>query len=632
MKKKTSLKIHVLFTRTILVISLILLFVPEILGQQYTLTGGSIGNSIPFANSSNNRREWIFYPSNFSTAPSGYITKIYIMANTSVSSTFTNFTLRMGPTTLNTFTAGPWITSGTDTVFYSASFSVSTISGNWIPITLQTPFYYNNTMNFIADVSQTGYTSGVTILQASVAGRSLYGGAGSASASLQGRLVNFGFDMLPPNSDAGILSIINPSDTICSGIKTVTVELKNFSTNPLSSATINWKVNNVNQTAYTWSGNLAAGSTANVNIGTFNFQTGVSYNVVTSTSNPNGVSDINTSNDTLTKNTVFVNASPLASIFPSGAINICQNDSLLLTANPVSGLTYQWFKDGIAISGETDTSLTVKQAGNYMVNVTNSIGCSTISDTAIVTVLPAPPATINALGATTFCNGDSVFITANIGSGLTYQWKKDGILIPGATSSTLFANESGAYTVTTTNLNSCSTTSLPINVTVMLPPLDLGPDSTICETHQITLDAGAGMDSYLWSTGDTTQTIIVDSTGIGIGNKNFSVIVTQQGCVNSDTIKVTVMDCSGISENIKLLGINIYPNPSQGKINIDIPEGLDGLEITVFNSIGQKILSELITTKSKIIKTIDLSELPKGVYYIGLKSKEKQKFVKVILN
>jgi len=433
-------------------------------------------------------------------------------------------------------------------------------------------------------------------------------------------------------TDAGLTTYVFPTDTICSGNDSVSVRLKNFGPNSLATVDVNWKVNNVNQTTYNWSGTLASGDSTDINIGAYNFLGDSTYNIFAYTSTPNNVADTVNTNDTINMTSIYVNASPLANVTPSGAINICQNDSLLLTANTDSGLTYQWFKNGIAILGETDTSLTVKQAGSYMVNITNTIGCSTISDTAIVTLLQSPSANANALGPTTFCYGDSVFITANIGSGLTYQWKKDGILIPGATSSTLFANESGAYTVTTTNLNSCSTTSLPINVTVMLPPLDLGPDSTICETHQITLDAGAGMDSYLWSTGDTTQTIIVDSTGIGIGNKNFSVIVTQQGCVNSDTIKVTVMDCSGISENIKLLGINIYPNPSQGKINIDIPEGLDGLEITVFNSIGQKILSELITTKSKIIKTIDLSELPKGVYYIGLKSKEKQKFVKVILN
>ena len=226
-----------------------------------------------------------------------------------------------------------------------------------------------------------------------------------------------------------------------------------------------------------------------------------------------------------------------------------------------------------------------------------------------------------------------MLIIANIDAGLTYQWKKDGVNIPGATDTLIYAKQDGAYTVTTTNINSCSNTSTPIIVTVNpLPVIDLGPDSTICETHQITLDAGAGMDSYLWSTGDTTQTIIVDSTGIGIGNKDFSVIVTQQGCVNADTIKIIVMDCSGISENIESLGINIYPNPSQGKINIDIPDGLDGLEITVFNSIGQKILSELITSKSKITKTIDLSEVPKGIYFIGLKSDGEQQFRKVILN
>ncbi|MCF8295947.1 MAG: T9SS type A sorting domain-containing protein [Saprospiraceae bacterium] len=435
-------------------------------------------------------------------------------------------------------------------------------------------------------------------------------------------------------TDAGLILMDSPADTICSGNSPVSVWLKNFGPSSLTSVTIDWKVNNVSQTPFNWSGTLAIGDTIPVNIGSYNFLSGTNYNIVANTSNPNSTADTVNTNDTINKTAIYVKASPTANLTPSGIMDICQNDSLILSVSSGAGLTYQWKKDNLNISGQTDTTLIVKQAGSYQVIVSNTSGCSTISDTAIISVLPIPPATASALGATTICYGDSTFLIANTGSGLTYQWKRDGVNIPGGIYSTIYVSLAGAYTVTTTHPNTCSNTSAPVIITVNQPQINLGSNFNICPTHQITLDAGVGMDNYLWSTGDTTQTILVDSTGFGgIGNsKDFSVTVTQQSCTNSDTITITLIDCTGIPENIMSFGINIYPNPSTGKINFDIPAGLDKLEISIYNTIGQIIFTEQITSQTESLKTIDLSDVPKGFYFISLKSKEKQNFVKVILN
>ncbi len=67
-----------------------------------------------------------------------------------------------------------------------------------------------------------------------------------------------------------------------------------------------------------------------------------------------------------------------------------------------------------------------------------------------------------------------------------------------------------AYTVTVTDVAGCSGTSPEHLVTVnALPtPVISGP-SQVITGENVTLDAGAGYASYLWSTGDTTQTITV---------------------------------------------------------------------------------------------------------------------------
>jgi hypothetical protein len=161
---------------------------------------------------------------------------------------------------------------------------------------------------------------------------------------------------------------------------------------------------------------------------------------------------------------------------------------------------------------------------------------------------PSPVATATAGGPTTFCEGNSVVLKGNSGSGLTYQWNKDGLPITGETDTIITVNTSGSYTFVTT-LGLCSTTSSPVVVDVTTPIANLGKDTNVCAKNSIVLDPGAGNTGYLWSTGATTQTITVDSSGVGLGTKTISVKVTLNGCIKYDTIKITFVVCVGIQQD-----------------------------------------------------------------------------------
>ncbi len=105
-----------------------------------------------------------------------------------------------------------------------------------------------------------------------------------------------------PN-DIGVFSIDSPT-VYCPGPQNVVATIINYGTNAVTSATVNWTVDGVSQTPFSFSGTLdtiggSGSSSAQVNLGSFNFATNNPYDVVVWTSNPNGVADTVNSNDTV---------------------------------------------------------------------------------------------------------------------------------------------------------------------------------------------------------------------------------------------------------------------------------------------------------------------------------------------
>ena len=110
-----------------------------------------------------------------------------------------------------------------------------------------------------------------------------------------------------PANDAGLTAINAPSTPILPGSTPVSVTVKNYGGSPLTSASIGWSVNGVAQTSYSYTNaGLASGSTDGpVTIGNFNFPSSGFYTIKAWTSLPNGSSDADYTNDTVSK-TIYV--------------------------------------------------------------------------------------------------------------------------------------------------------------------------------------------------------------------------------------------------------------------------------------------------------------------------------------
>jgi len=123
-------------------------------------------------------------------------------------------------------------------------------------------------------------------------------------------------------------------------------------------------------------------------------------------------------------------------------------------------------------------------------------------------------ASITAGGPTTFCSGGSVVLTANSGTGYTYQWLKNGTNISGATAISRTVTAAGSYTVKVTK-NGVSATSSAVTVTVSTsiptPTISASGPLSFCPGGSVVLSSSSSTGN-LWSNGATTQSITVTTT------------------------------------------------------------------------------------------------------------------------
>ena len=190
-----------------------------------------------------------------------------------------------------------------------------------------------------------------------------------------------------------------------------------------------------------------------------------------------------------------------ASISANGPLTFCPGGSVTLTAN--SGTSYQW-----SPGGQTTQSITVTSGGTYTVTVASSGGATAVSSPVVVSTSgTGQTPTVSASGATSFCPGGSVTLTASSAS--SYQWST------GATSQSITVTSSGSYTVTTGS-GSCTATSAPISVNASAmpatPTISASGSLSLCAGSVLVLTSSSA-NGYLWSNGATTRSIAVSGSG-----------------------------------------------------------------------------------------------------------------------
>ena len=197
-----------------------------------------------------------------------------------------------------------------------------------------------------------------------------------------------------------------------------------------------------------------------------------------------------------------------------------------------SNYTFTWdFGDGTVLNSNNPTVFhQYANNGQYTVSLIatdNVTGCSdttTLADYIFCTggTSCTHTAAISQTSPQQACQGTPLWLSCNSDPSFTYQWRRNGVTIPGNNNDSLQVSQSGTYSVII-SVNNCPITSGNVVVTIFSAPSTpiITSSGAIqpCVGGSVTLNAGS-YTTYNWSTGATTQSINVTNSG------NYSVSVT----------------------------------------------------------------------------------------------------------
>jgi len=214
----------------------------------------------------------------------------------------------------------------------------------------------------------------------------------------------------------------------------------------------------------------------------------------------------------------------------ASGVNECSDDSHVdLTAVVGSGaqqpVTAVWSNGA---QGLINNDLA---AGTYTITITDFGGCTAVASKTVSS--PAPViATVSTTDETTAGanDGTAEVIVSGGTPGYIYSWSNGG------TTSSISGLAPGIYTVTVVDQNDCTASGTgQVDESGCALNIDIGSDVSICENDTLMLSLPPGFVTYLWSTGETSQTITVSNSGMFCAT-----VVDADGCSDDDCIVVTV--------------------------------------------------------------------------------------------
>lgn len=300
----------------------------------------------------------------------------------------------------------------------------------------------------------------------------------------------------------------------------------------------------------------------------------------------------------------------------TGCAGVANTPTNLTTGAPVPNYTWAVTPSGgVTFNPNANAStpaITFPTAGTYTVTLNaNNGSLSSFSNTVLINPIPTISITNSVQSV---CANGSVSINAT--GGTTYTWSSGGGT---AATATYVVVAFSTYTVTGM-VAGCTNTAVATVSTKSLPVVSITGNSVICLGQPVTLNV-SGANSYTWQPGGTNGTSATYTPG---GTLTYTVNATDvNGCDGSGTKTVFVNPCTGILQTVIDDFYSVYPNPTTGKLNIQIPGNKSAqlINVEVYDIIGKVILKQsLVYNTGETVNSININSLPAGSYFLKLSS------------
>ena len=269
-------------------------------------------------------------------------------------------------------------------------------------------------------------------------------------------------------------------------------------------------------------------------------------------------------------------------------------------------ISYQWYRDGVTITGATNQIYKVLDNAQYSVQVSDPSGCSVQAD-AVTVCIPVPH--IQANGS-----------LLNATSGSAYQWYVNGVAISNATTQSYLVNATGDYKIKVSRSDGCVSFSNIIHVCIPPPVITVGANNV--------LTSSAGLN-YQWFLNGTalpnidTRIIVANQSG------DYSVQVKDlSGCISISVPVSIVVDPLAVINGFKNTAIRCYPNPFEDLITVDVQTAsMLPMKAYVYDTKGILLLETVINRAEENLST---DVLAPGSYVLLLTTESDRFYYKLI--
>lgn len=238
----------------------------------------------------------------------------------------------------------------------------------------------------------------------------------------------------------------------------------------------------------------------------------------------------------------FMSSDTIEVVFPeiSSPSNtlFCAGDSKTWSAGlGTADYSYLWS------TGETTESISIATAGNYSVTVTDTNGCSRVSETLYFDEDPYP-SDVSLGPDVSLCSGNSIGLVSGAAETESYLWNTS------ETTPSIVVNATGNYSLTAYNANGCvATDDITITIVGDAPVVQIGIEPSFCEledfsyTDESYTTDGSTIVGWDWNFGDATGSVTSSGThaysNYGIVDVILTV-TTDAGCENTGQVAVEV--------------------------------------------------------------------------------------------